>query len=106
MDEQGGRKCKYEKVDHYVWTGKVQRAVGLVLAEVELVACRIEDPCGIVRVAEEVGRVSSTDMHIGEVPSLSCGPSIRTSAHGRGQNGEKGEKAYIDVIEGQNYNPL
>jgi len=92
MDEQGGRKCKYEKVDHYVWTGKVQRAVGLVLAEVELVARGIEDPRGIVRVVEVVGRVSSTDMHIGEVPSLSCGRQSEHRPTGEGRMRRKGRK--------------
>jgi len=56
MDEQRGRQRKRKEVDHRERTGQVQRAVRLLLAEIEPVARGIEDSSGIVRVAKAVVR--------------------------------------------------
>ena len=91
MNEQCGRQRKCEKVDYRVGTREVQRAVGLVIAEAELAARGVEDSCDIVRTAEAVVHVLSTDGHIREVPGLWLRAFVRTMAHGRGPDGRKEE---------------
>jgi len=70
MNEQCSRRRKREKVDYRVGTREVQRAVCLVIAEAEPAARGVEDSCNIVRVAEAVVHILSTDGHIREMPGL------------------------------------
>ena len=70
VDEQRSRQRKRKKVDHRKGTRKIHRTVGLVLAEVEPAARRVEHSCDIVRVAEAIIRSLSTNRHICELPGL------------------------------------
>ena len=70
MHEQCCRQRKREKVDYRIGAREVQRAVGLVIAKAEPAARGVEDSCDIVRLAEAVVRLLSTDGHIREVPGL------------------------------------
>ena len=87
MNEQGGRQRKCEKVDHRKGTGEIQRAIGLVLVEVELMTRGIEYLCDIVRLTEAVVRALPADRHICEVPGLYW-PFVRRVRAGWGEQGE------------------